>query len=85
MVSENTIEEIISGPMGNFTGTPKFDRGYTGHEHLCTFGLINMKFTLSERSAKLCLGTAERSELGEANGRVYDPVMSCFLSVDTYV
>ena len=46
---------------GSFTGTPKFDRGYTGHEHLCTFGLINM------------------------NGRVYDPVMCCFLSVDTYV
>ena len=46
---------------GSFTGTPKFDRGYTGHEHLCTFGLINM------------------------NGRVYDPLMCCFLSVDTYV
>ena len=110
MVSENTIEEIINGPMGvfamyeelgsvttvtnasgaivqelsydawgnlrnpatwsgSFTGTPKFDRGYTGHEHLCTFGLINMKFTLSERSAMLCLSTAERGELGEANGR----------------
>ena len=46
---------------GSFTGTPKFDRGYTGHEHLWRYGLINM------------------------NGRVYDPVMSCFLSVDTYV
>ena len=40
---------------GSFTGTPKFDRGYTGHEHLCTFGLINM------------------------NGRMYDPMMCCFL------
>ena len=46
---------------GSFTGTPKFDRGYTGHEHLWRYGLINM------------------------NGRVYDPVMSSFLSVDTYV
>ena len=93
----NAVSEMVYdafGPMGvfavyeelgSFTGTPKFDRGYTGHEHLCTFGLINMKFTLSERSAKLCLGTAERSELGEANGRVCDPVMCCFLSVDTYV
>ena len=41
--------------------TPMFDRGYTGHEHLSGFGLINM------------------------NGRVYDPVMSSFLSVDRYV
>lgn len=41
--------------------TPMFDRGYTGHEHLYGFGLINM------------------------NGRMYDPVMSSFLSVDRYV
>ena len=38
-----------------------FDRGFTGHEHLFSFGLINM------------------------NGRMYDPVMSSFLSVDNYV
>jgi RHS repeat-associated protein len=70
---------------GSFTGTPKFDRGFTGHEHHSHFGLINMKFTLSERSAKLCLSTAERCELGGANGRMYDPLMCSFLSVDTYV
>ena len=46
---------------GSFTGTPMFDRGFTGHEHLYHFGLINM------------------------NGRMYDPVMSSFLSVDQYV
>ena len=46
---------------GDFTGTSMFDRGYTGHEHLYAFGLINM------------------------NGRMYDPVMSSFLSVDQYV
>ena len=40
---------------------PLFDRGFTGHEHLYAFGLINM------------------------NGRVYDPQMSSFLSVDAYV
>ncbi len=45
----------------NFNGTPMFDRGFTGHEHLYNFGLINM------------------------NGRMYDPVMSVFLSVDQYV
>ncbi len=37
------------------------DRGYTGHEHLDEFGLINM------------------------NGRMYDPVISRFLSVDPII
>ena len=46
---------------GSFTGTPMFDRGFTGHEHLTAFGLINM------------------------NGRMYDPMMSSFLSVDQFV
>lgn len=46
---------------GCFTGSPMFDRGYTGHEHLYDFGLINM------------------------NGRIYDPVMSAFLSPDNYI
>ena len=31
--------ETWSGP---FTGTPLFDRGFTGHEHLYGFGLVNM-------------------------------------------
>lgn len=47
--------------IGSFTGTPMFDRGFTGHEHLYDFDLINM------------------------NGRMYDPVVSSFLSVDQYV
>ena len=46
---------------GICTQVPMFDRGFTGHEHLWDFGLINM------------------------NGRMYDPVMSSFLSVDNYV
>lgn len=46
---------------GEFTGTPMLDRGFTGHEHLYNFGLINM------------------------NERMYDPVMSSFLSPDNYV
>jgi len=46
---------------GAATETPMFDRGFTGHEHLYAFGLINM------------------------NGRMYDPLMSSFLSVDAYV
>ncbi len=40
---------------------PKFDHGFTGHEHLFDFGLINM------------------------NGRMYDPLLSSFLSPDNYM
>ncbi len=46
---------------GDYNNTLMFDRGFTGHEHLYDFGLINM------------------------NGRVYDPVMSTFLSPDNYI
>ena len=46
---------------GTTTTHCMFDRGFTGHEMLYDFGLINM------------------------NGRMYDPVMSSFLSVDRYV
>ena len=70
--SEGTVEQRLSydawGNLrdpntwnGSFTGTPMFDRGFTGHEHLYNFGLINM------------------------NGRMYDPMVSSFLSVDQYV
>ncbi|MBQ6084310.1 MAG: RHS repeat-associated core domain-containing protein [Bacteroidales bacterium] len=45
----------------NLNRTPRFDRGFTGHEHLYAFGLINM------------------------NGRMYDPLMSSFLSPDNYI
>ncbi len=38
-----------------------FRRGYTGHEMLPEYGLINM------------------------NGRLYDPILGCFLSPDNYV
>ena len=48
-------------PNGTQPQGPLFDRGFTGHEHLFEFGLINM------------------------NGRMYDPVMLSFLSVDNYV
>ena len=54
-----TWREFPSG--GTRPQGPMFDRGFTGHEHLFEFGLINM------------------------NGRMYDPVMSTFLSVDNYV
>ena len=65
------VQDVRFEPWGTAydvsSGTPTqansliFDRGFTGHEHLMGFRLINM------------------------NGRMYDPVMSCFLSVDNYV
>jgi len=51
-----TGEMLTAAPAGIFTA-----RGFTGHEHLDAFGLINM------------------------NGRVYDPVISMFLSPDPYI
>ena len=70
-VCGNTVERLSYDAWGNLrspetwcvdtTIRPMFDRGYTGHEHLIGFRLINM------------------------NGRMYDPVMSSFLSVDRYV
>ena len=54
---------------------PLFDRGFTGHEHVADFGLINKKFALSESRAKFYLGYAERCKLGKANGRLYDPML----------
>ena len=46
---------------GPANDVPLFDRGFTGHEHLYNFGLINM------------------------NGRMYDPLLSSFLSPDNYM
>ena len=68
-VHGNTVERLSHDPWGrrrNPAGfgydnvSHTFDRGFTGHEHLSAFGLVNM------------------------DGRVYDPVMSCFLSPDLY-
>ena len=47
-------------------------RGYTGHEMLSEFDIINM----NQRS---------RSRSGESNGRLYDPVLGRFFSPDNYV
>nr|NQU90702.1 hypothetical protein [Bacteroidota bacterium] len=51
-----------------------FDRGFTGHQHLDAFILINM---LSEAKS--------RSEAFAGNGRVFDPVLARFLSPDPFV
>ncbi len=93
-VHGSTVERLSYDPWGRRRNTSDFgydnvtttfDRGYTLHEHYDGFDLINMKFTVSERSAKLCLSTAERCELGEANGRLYDPILGRMLSPDIVV
>jgi len=58
----------------NVSTTFFFDRGYTFHEHLDKFNLINM---LSEAKS--------RSEVFAGNGRVYDPFVARFLSPDPFV
>ena len=47
-------------------------RGYTGHEMLNEFDIINMNRRSLSRS-------------GESNGRLYDPVLARFFSPDNYV
>jgi hypothetical protein len=40
------IERIIKKTetwSGGYNGTPMFNRGFTGHEHMTAFGLINME------------------------------------------
>ncbi len=61
-------------------------RGYTGHEHLTQFGLINMNFVIKrEQQYKLvCIMPSER-KMRPANARLYDPALGRFLSPDPYV
>ena len=54
---------------GNAAALNFHDRGFTGHEHL--FGMVG--------------GIYKEIGLINMNGRMYDPVMSSFLSVDNYV
>ena len=59
-------------PWGNCTTTKntlKFHRGFTGHEHLTTYGVINMR-------------SAQRDALLAKNGRMYDPTVGRFLAPD---
>ena len=59
-------------PWGNCTTTKntlKFHRGFTGHEHLTIYGVINMR-------------SAQRDALLAKNGRMYDPTVGRFLAPD---
>jgi RHS repeat-associated protein len=70
------------------TGEPALfaDRGYTGHEHLTEFGLINMNLAIKRAHSKDISSTMPNvSQMGKANGRLYDPLVGRFLSPDNYV
>jgi len=57
-------------PWGNCTTTKNtlsFRRGFTGHEHLTTYGVINMR-------------SAQRDALLAKNGRMYDPTVGRYLA-----
>ena len=45
----------------------RYHRGFSGHEHLTTYGVINMR-------------SAQRDALLAKNGRLYDPTVGRFLS-----
>ncbi len=63
-----------------------FSRGYTMHEHLDDFGLINMNSCVKRgQCANLFAAMPSVARVGEANGRVYDPLMAQFLSPDPYI
>ncbi len=69
----------------NITLSSVTDRGYTSHEHLPNFGLINMNVPIKREQSQACLNYAEReAHRGEAStyGRVYDPMTMNFLSPD---
>ncbi len=61
----------IDWSYSNFTHSSITDRGYTSHEQLTNFGLINMP--------------VRRNDNGGGNGRIYDPMTLGFLSPDPFV
>ena len=60
------------------------ERGYTGHEHMPEFGLINMNGWSSE-SHRTCSDGRVAKDIDRVNARLYDPVLGRFLSPDPYV
>ena len=85
---EGSNRNPIDWTYSNFTFSSITDRGYTSHEQLSNFGLINMNVPIKREQSQACLNYAEReAHRGEAStyGRVYDPMTLGFLSPDPFV
>ena len=67
------------------TGTLEFRRGFTGHEHIDGYDLINMNSAIEREHGEFYSPVPSVSRMGEANGRVYDPLIGRFLSPDPFV
>ena len=73
------------GKQEKITNTIGFLRGYTGHEMLPEFGLINMNHLIKREQSELaCYAERENGRM-KFSGRVYDPALGRFLSPDNYV
>jgi len=94
---EETIESHNYDPWGNLRNPIDFtfndintgfivNRGFTGHEYLPEFGLINMNFAIKRGQwENIIFSLPSGSKISEANGRMYDPVISRMLSPDNFV
>lgn len=73
------------GKQEKITNTIGFLRGYTGHEMLPEFGLINMNHLIKREQSELaCYAERENGRM-KFSGRIYDPTLGRFLSPDNYV
>ncbi|MBG0781144.1 MAG: hypothetical protein H0S84_02625 [Bacteroidales bacterium] len=70
---------------------PRYDRGFTGHEHLDGFQLINpdtlhfIAFSGSATANFSLHSVCENQASAGMNGRMYDPVVSRILAPDNFV
>jgi RHS repeat-associated protein len=70
---------------------PRYDRGFTGHEHLGSFQLINpdalhfIAFSGSATANFSLHSVCENQASAGMNGRMYDPVTSRMLAPDNFV
>ncbi|MDL2308068.1 hypothetical protein LJC68_02075 [Bacteroidales bacterium OttesenSCG-928-B11] len=63
-----------------------FDRGFTSHEHLDNFKIINMKVPNKRGQSQACLLCRAGGTWAKPTyGRLYDPVIARFFSPDPYV
>ena len=92
-----TIESHNYDPWGNLRNSIDFtsndintgfivNMGFTGHEYLPEFGLINMNFAIKRGQwENIIFSLPSGSKISEANGRMYDPVINRMLSPDNFV